>query len=121
MTRVLRSGDFVSPVILLKAKDVSFRLGGGCRIWSRDHVSLDGSDHVRDSIHRRARVPLMSWGGHLNLHVGGNGRRNHWLLVLMLVIALTLLRLLLLLLVMLLMLLRMRSDLRMGWGVRHGH
>lgn len=121
MTRVLRSGDFVSPVILLKAKDASFRLGGGCRIWSRDHVSLDGSDHVRDSIHRRARVPLMSWGGHLNLHVGGNGRRNHWLLVLMLVIALTLLRWLLLLLVMLLMLLRMRSDLRMGWGVRHCH
>lgn len=68
----------------------------------------------------------MSWGGHLNLHVGGNGRRNHWLLVLMLVIALTLLRWLLLLLLLVLvlvlvMLLRMRSDLRMGWGVRHCH
>lgn len=63
----------------------------------------------------------MSWGGHLNLHVGGNGWRNHWLLILLLVIAVTLLRWLLLLLVVLLMLLRMRRDLRMGWGVGHCH
>lgn len=51
--------------------------------------------------------------------MGRNGRRNHWLLVLVLVIAVTLLRWLLL--VMLLLLLRMRSDLRMGWGVRQCH
>lgn len=97
--------------------------GLGCRIWSRDHVSLNGSDHVRDSVHRRTRIPLVSWGGHLNLHVGGNRRRNHWLLVLMLVVAVTLLRwlLLLMMLVVLLLLLRMRSDLRMRWGARHCH
>lgn len=76
-----------------------------------------GSDHVRDPIHGRARVPL-SWGGHLNLHVCRDGRRNHWLLVLVLVIAVALLRWLLLLVVVVL-LLRMRSDLRVGWGVRH--
>lgn len=86
---------------------------------SRDNVSPDGSDHVCDSIHRRARVPL-SWCGHLDLHMGRDGWRNHGLLVLMLVVAVTLLCRLLLLLVMLL-LLRMRSDLRMGWGARHRH
>lgn len=92
-------------------------LGAGCHVQSRDHVSPDGSDHVCDSVHGRARVPL-SWGGHLDLHMGRNGRRNHWLLVLMLVIAVTLLcRLLLLLVMLLLLLLRMRSDLRMGWRV----
>lgn len=50
--------------------------------------------------------------------MGRNGRRNHWLLVLLLVIAMTLLRWLLLLLV---VLLRMGSDLRMGGGAGHCH
>lgn len=64
----------------------------------------------------------MSWGGHLNLHVGGNRRRNHWLLALMLVVAVTLLRwLLMLLMLVILLLLRMRSDLRMGRSARHCH
>ena len=71
----------------------------------------------------------MSLGGHLNLHVGGNRRRNHWLLVLMLVVTVTLLRwlllvvmlVILLLLLRLLRLLRMRSDLRMGRSARNCH
>lgn len=69
----------------------------------------------------------MARGGHLDLHVGRNGWWDHWLLILMLV-AVTLLRwlllmvlLLMLLLLLLVLLLRMRSDLRMVWGIRDCH
>lgn len=61
----------------------------------------------------------MPWGGHLDLHVSGNRRRNHWLLVLMLVVAMTLLGRLVLLEV--LLLLWMRRDLRVGRSARHCH
>lgn len=62
----------------------------------------------------------MSRGGHLDLHVSGNRRWYHWLLVLVLMVAMTLVRWLVVLLEILL-LLWMRRDLRMGRSARHCH